>query len=157
MSLGCRHRRIDGDAAFRPFGGQVGFTLIEMMVALAVMALIGGLAMPRLGQFVDRLTFTMRRTNVERQLANLGRRAVYEGRDLDLTSWPPPQANADGTPVTPESEQLINLPSDWKIVINGAIHYRFDGVCDGGTLNLVVGQDTYTYTLTAPLCYPVLS
>ncbi|MDR3733969.1 MAG: type II secretion system protein [Acidobacteriaceae bacterium] len=141
----------------RAHSGHAGFTLLEMMIALVVMMLIGGLAMPRLGQFVDRLAFSMRRASVERQLTHLGRHAVDEGRDLDLETWPPAQIDVYGNPTSSTTEQLIDLPNGWRLVVNGSIHYRFDGVCSGGTLSVIIGQSSYAYTLAAPLCHPVLS
>ncbi|MGL1765643.1 hypothetical protein ACSTIQ_00055, partial [Vibrio parahaemolyticus] len=75
----------------------------------------GGMALPRLNQTYDRMNFSLRRAEVERQLSALGRRAAYEGRDLELTSWPPPPRDSLSGDSAPAPERLIELPGDWRL------------------------------------------
>jgi prepilin-type N-terminal cleavage/methylation domain-containing protein len=128
--------------------GRAGFTLIELLVALAILGGIMAIAVPSMVKFYDRLSFSLAREDVEREITGLGSRARAEGRSLVLRTWPDVQ-NADNRP-------LISLPKGWSIEVEPPIAYRFDGLCLGGHMVIVVDQQRFTYHLDPPFCRPIL-
>ncbi len=54
----------------RRTAGQSGFTLIEMMIAVAVLAVIGAIAIPSIDRFYGRVSASADREGVERELAS---------------------------------------------------------------------------------------
>jgi prepilin-type N-terminal cleavage/methylation domain-containing protein len=118
-----------------------GFTLAELLVALAIMGMVTMLAMPSLARFGDRMTFALGRQDIERQIDQLPQIALSQGRDIVLGS----SAIADGTyPVT--------VPEGWHVNVDASIHYRFDGVCSGGRVSIKLGSFEESYRLAPPLC-----
>lgn len=121
------------------FARQAGFTLIEILIALTIIAAVGALAMPPLARMYDRVTYSLAREDVEREIAGLGERARHEGHSLDLVS----------------KSSLIALPSGWALTADPPIHYRFDGLCLGGRVTLDSGEQSLVYRLDPPFCRPM--
>jgi prepilin-type N-terminal cleavage/methylation domain-containing protein len=118
-----------------------GFTLAELLVALAIMGMLTMLAMPSLARFGDRMTFALGRQDIEWQIDQLPQIALGQGRDIVLGS----SEIADGTyPVT--------VPKGWNVNVDAPIHYRFDGVCSGGRVLIKLGSFQKSYRLAPPLC-----
>ena len=128
--------------------GRAGFTLIELLVALAILGGIMAIAVPSMVKFYDRLSFSLAREDVEREIAGLGSLARAQGRSLVLRSWPD-QKNAEERP-------LVVLPKGWTIEVDPPIAYRFDGLCMGGHMVIVVDQQRFPYHLDPPFCRPIL-
>ena len=59
----------------------------------------------------------------------------------------------------PESWPVLrlDLPEGWSMQVPKPIIYHFNGTCDGGEITFSVPPLSVTYSLTAPLCRPVLS
>jgi len=126
---------------------QAGFTLIEITVALAILAMFLALTMPAMSRFYDRISFSLAREDVEREIGGLGTKARQTGRNLSLKTWPA----TDGSGTGP----LIALPKGWRIEADPPIEYRFDGLCLGGRLSIFVDQERFDYRLSPPFCRPV--
>ncbi|MBV8429171.1 MAG: type II secretion system protein [Hyphomicrobiales bacterium] len=124
-----------------PEGKTRGFTLVELLVALAIMGILTMLAMPSLARFGDRIAFALGRRDIVRQIDQLPQIALSQGRDIVLVS----SEHADGTyPVT--------VPKGWRINVDESVHYRFDGVCGGGKVSIIRGSFEEIYRLVPPLC-----
>ncbi len=123
-----------------------GFTLIELVIALAIVGLGLSFALPRLTTWVDRLAFSMRQQRFEDALAGLGSRARRSGRTVILRS----------TNVVPNSTEPspIELPSAWVLSVEPPIAFRYDGICTGGTVRLNFPAGEKTYRMHAPYCRP---
>ena len=76
-----------------------GFSLLEMVVALAIMGLLGALAMPSLQKITERTGFSLDLQDVERQLDQLPQIAASQGKALVLTSSPTDDGDYVPTPV----------------------------------------------------------
>ena len=128
--------------------GRAGFTLIELLVALAILGGIMAIAVPSMVKFYDRLSFSLAREDVEREITGLPSRARAQGQSLVLRTWPDPK-NADNRPA-------VSLPKGWSLEVDPPIAYRFDGLCMGGRMAIVVDQQRFTYHLDPPFCRPIL-
>ena len=127
-----------------------GFSLLEMVIALAIMGLLGALAMPSLQKITERTGFSLDLQDVERQLDQLPQIAASQGKALVLTSSPTTEdAVSTGSKKEP---YLVKLPSGWQITVDAPIHYRYDGTCGGGRLHLATPASQSDYLMKPPLC-----
>ena len=120
-----------------------GFTLLEMMVVLALMALVVGMVLPRLDVLVDGFGAASERETVIEAVASLGLVARSQGRRIDFTG------------------DLADLPGDippgWQVAPeNGAIVFHPSGACDGGTVRLLGREREFVYQLAPPRCRATL-
>ncbi|MGA7265181.1 MAG: type II secretion system protein [Stellaceae bacterium] len=123
-----------------------GFTLIELVIALAIIGLGLSFVLPRMMAWVDRLAFSTRQQRFEDALADLGSRARRSGRSVVLRSTDL-VANSNEPPP-------IELPSSWSLTVEPPIAFRYDGVCTGGTVRLSFPAGERSYRLQAPYCRP---
>jgi prepilin-type N-terminal cleavage/methylation domain-containing protein len=126
-----------------------GFTLIEMVIAVAILGLALSFVLPRLTGWVDRLAFSLRQQQFEDALAELGGKARRAGRTFILASTSP--APNSTTANSPEPA-AIELPSGWTLTVDPPIAFRYDGICTGGTVRLSFPAGEKTYQLRAPYC-----
>jgi prepilin-type N-terminal cleavage/methylation domain-containing protein len=123
-----------------------GFTLIELVIALAIVGLGLSFVLPRLTTWVDRLAFSMRQQHFEDALTELGGKARRSGRTVILRSTNLAPSSAEPSP--------IELPSSWALTVEPPIAFRYDGICTGGTVRLSFPAGEKTYRLQAPYCRP---
>jgi prepilin-type N-terminal cleavage/methylation domain-containing protein len=140
MSLASRH------ATERPGG----FSLLEMVVALAIMGLVGALALPSLQKITERTGFSLDLQDVERQLDQLPQVAASQGKALVLSSSPSTEYPAPAN--TAREPYPVKLPEGWQITVDAPINYRYDGTCGGGRLHLTTPASESNYLMKPPLC-----
>jgi prepilin-type N-terminal cleavage/methylation domain-containing protein len=123
-----------------------GFTLIELVIALAIIGLGLTFVLPRILAWVDRLAFSSRQQQFEDALAELGSRARRSGHSVVLRS----------TDLAPHSNEPppIELPSSWSLTVEPPIAFRYDGVCTGGKVRLSFPAGERSYRLQPPYCRP---
>ena len=150
-----------------------GFTLLEILVVLALVGLMTAFSLPQFSVIRDRLAFTLNRDSFENELRGLSYTAFKEGNTLILAGQYPrrpgdaPAEDAvftDKEPLFLEPGQLrpmrptnaadatLTLPEDWRVTVDSPIIYQASGFCGGGTVNLLIGQLRYIYALKAPTC-----
>jgi prepilin-type N-terminal cleavage/methylation domain-containing protein len=152
-----------------------GFTLLEVLVVLALVGLLTAFSLPQFSVIRDRLEFTLNRESFERDLAGLSYRAFKEGRPFVLAGQYPRRADetaasdasqqeATDNPAFLEPGQLrpshpvlladapLTLPAEWQVTVDRPIYYQVSGFCSGGAVKLTVGRRTYAYDVKAPLC-----
>ena len=127
-----------------------GFSLLEMVIALAIMGLLGALAMPSLQKITERTGFSLDLQDVERQLDQLPQIAASQGKALVLTSSPTAE-NYLSSSAAPQPYP-VKLPSGWQITVDAPIQYRYDGTCAGGRLHLATPASQSDYLMKPPLC-----
>ena len=123
-----------------------GFTLIELVVALAIIGLGLTFVLPRMMALADRLVFSARQQRFEDALAELGSRARRSGHSVVLRS-------TDRAP-NPNEPSPIELPASWSLTVEPPIAFRYDGICTGGKVRLSFPAGERSYRLRPPYCRP---
>ncbi len=117
-----------------------GFTLLEMMVVLALIAMVAGIALPNFMRTLESYSTQLQWNALGAEIDGLPFRAFSESREIQLT-----EANAP--------QLLKSLPEGWKVSVAGAIRYRDNGWCEGGKLRLMADNgETREMLLLAPAC-----
>ncbi len=160
--------------------GTRGFTLLEIVIVLVIVAMTGAIVFPRLTTMAASFEFASQRDSFEQALSGLVYRAYRENDDKILQGLytdsgrgaAAGQPRRDpGTNLAPEmrtrslfaesrehlppvttSYATIPLPQGWEMVIDEPIYYRGSGYCSGGTVELFVGRLQYSYRLRPPQC-----
>ena len=139
-SVICLQAKADTGARHRG-----GFTLLELLVVLALMATMTALVLPRFAALFEAGQRSFERAKVIDALAALPYRAYTEQRGFDLVKWPGQQQSVP-----------LTLPEGWRLEAAGeqGVRYRSNGFCSGGTVRLDTGADVEEFLLEAPLCEP---
>ncbi len=122
-----------------------GFTLLELVVVLALLALVAGVVMPNAAKIVDRFQASAERDEVFEQIADLGLQARRSAKGFYLDQYP---SSDESVP--------LQLPDGWFLQATDPIRYRANGFCEGGTLTLTASALLVTLDLQPPYCQPVL-
>jgi prepilin-type N-terminal cleavage/methylation domain-containing protein len=123
-----------------------GFTLIELVVALAVVGLILTVTLPRMSGWLDRFGFASKEQRVHDSLAGLAETARRAGRTVYLRS--------SGKSTKAADSAVIELPSGWTLTVESPIIFRYDGVCTGGTARVTFPEGELSYRFDPPFCHP---
>jgi len=108
-----------------------GFTLIEALVVVAIMALIGGLAFPRIERMLDGAHFAEARTALGGAAAAARARAIRTDTPVALVIGP------DGSEIFVGGTVFSTLPPKIKVASDRAGFTFFaDGSASGGKLIL---------------------
>jgi len=120
-----------------------GFTLLEIVVVLAILGLVAGVVMPNTATLVGRFQATFERDEVYEQIADLGLQARHSAKGFSLQQYP----SAD--------EFLpLQLPAGWSLQAENPIRYRANGFCEGGSLTLTASDIIFKLDLQSPYCQP---
>lgn len=114
-----------------------GFTLLELLVVLALMAMLTGLVAPALLRGLASAQERALRADVHQLLQGLPVRAFqsHAGLEIDATAL---------RRLVPE------LPADWHLELDSPLRYGPTGVAGGGVVRLLVpGRDTTTWRVIA--------
>jgi len=141
-----------------------GFTLVEVIVLLVIIASLTGLAYSFMVPFGARVRAGFARSDIERQLLELPQRVRLSGHGGILASQSgddlPDGAVIDVEGVPPgallEAWQVLRmtLPDGWRLFIDKPIVYHLSGSCEGGEVILARPPEMLRYELVAPLCRP---
>jgi len=119
-----------------------GFTLLEMLVVLALIGVMAGLALPNFSRFLESFTNSSRWSGIEREIADLPYQVFSSGVALRLDSGG-------------AAQRIPAIPSDWRVEVAAPILYRESGWCEGGQLAIVsAAGERRDYVLLAPACAP---
>lgn len=110
-----------------------GFTLVELLVVLALVAALSALVAPRLGPDPDGAAQRTQLSELERQLQRLPQRAVDAGEPLAF-----------------DAERLRallpSLPAAWRLQVEPALRYGSSGFASGGEVRLLqAGRGTIAH------------
>lgn len=127
-------------------GGTRGFTLLEMVVVLAILGLVTALTAPAMLRGIDSWQRKAQFDALVEQIRGLPARARLDGRalriDKDLLA-------SDATP--------LKADPGWELVVVTPWTVRPNGLCDSGALDIgSAGGRTSRVRVEAPFCEPVL-
>lgn len=123
-----------------------GFTLLEILVVMALVALVSVAVGPNLQRLVSGVEAASQRDTLLLDLAGLGTRAARLGQSFELSASTSAQLLSDGEPI-------LRLPTGWRIAPGKPIFYGFNGYCAGGELGLQTPDGRREQlAMTAPRC-----
>jgi general secretion pathway protein G len=116
---------------------QAGFTMLEAMVAIAVLALMTAMVAPNMARWYSGLLSRVAVTEIQQQLAVLQSQALFGARDFTL---------AQGL------AERVKLPTGW--VVKSAQDGMFwrNGQCSPGVAQLSSGSANLQVTLANVQC-----
>jgi prepilin-type N-terminal cleavage/methylation domain-containing protein len=147
---------------------QHGFTLIEMMVVLVIIAGLLTIAYASFTPLYARVRVAFERDDFERQLLDLPLRVRQSGHGGILVSRSADRLidgtilSVDGVPLSGDGGEewqvlRLNLPGAWRLRVAAPIFYHFSGTCEGGEVEFLLSSVSLRYRLTPPLCRPIRS
>jgi prepilin-type N-terminal cleavage/methylation domain-containing protein len=145
---------------------HAGFTLIELVVVLAIIAAISAIAYTWLMPLATRVRIAFDRDDFERQLLELPQRVRLDGRGGVLTGLSGDRlpggmtievegAAKAGNALEEWQVLRLDVPNGWRLVVSQPVFYHFSGACEGGVVAFVLPTASLRYVLTAPLCRPI--
>lgn len=108
----------------------LGFTLLEMLVVMAIVGLLAGFVAPGFAKLSERTSHSVARNGVLAGLDGLAYRVYLDGRPLELNAQTAALPLQDGMPA-------LALPEGWSIDVTTAPVYNASGVCSGGEIGLI--------------------
>ena len=141
---------------------QAGFTLIELMVVLAIIAGLLAVAAPGFIRIYASVRMALEQQDLERQLLLLPRQVRTAGESgvlIDPQGDNPehPHGELASTGIEMWRPLRLDLPAGWTVSVPRPIFYHFTGVCEGGEVTFALPPLSLTYSLAAPLCRPQLA
>lgn len=118
-----------------------GFTLLELLIVLALVSLVAAMVAPRLQGTYDAVTRSGERAETARQLERLPLLARDRGVAIDIP--------ADDSRVL---AGLLALPEGWTARTLEPLHVEASGLCSASKLRVQGGGGTETWALAAPDC-----
>ncbi len=122
-----------------------GFTLLEIVVVLAILSLVAGMVMPHTAKVVQRFQAAAERDEIFKQLSDLGVQARRNARGFELYHY----SAAD-------SSLPLQLPEGWVLQAEAPVRYRANGFCEGGTVKLQRNDTIFMLNLKPPYCQLIL-
>jgi len=118
-----------------------GFTLLELLVVLGLIAMMAALVAPRLQQTYDAIARSGERAEAVRQLELLPLRARSTGRAIVVDADDPAMLG-----------QYLELPEGWTASALQPLRVDASGVCHSAQVRVTGGGAAETWTLRAPDC-----
>lgn len=119
-----------------------GFTLLELLAALAIMGLVVAVAAPSLSRTIESAAFVSKADLLAREIEGLRAKALLERRRFVFPN----------TGSAPFEELSASIPEGWTIE-GGPVVFLEAGVCLGGVLTISDGKGRRReLNLIAPDC-----
>lgn len=123
-----------------------GFTLLELLVVMAIIGLMAALVGPNLQRLVGSMDRATRRDGLVADVASLSYRAYALGQSFELSDAGLGRLLRDGNPV-------LAVPEGWRVAVAQPIQFAFNGLCSGGQVVLRAPDGVVeTLRLRAPDC-----
>lgn len=120
---------------------QRGFTLLELLIVLALVGMLAAMVAPRLQGTYDAVARSGERAEARRQLESLPLRARATGRAIEL---PADDAAAFA--------RELQLPEGWRVQALAPLRVEANGICHGGKVAVEAPGFAETWTLAMPDC-----
>ena len=129
-------RRFLPRSAFAVRRRQRGFSLLELLVVVALLGLLATLALPNLQRIYAGAQRSTERDLILEQLGALPRLALLQRRDYVVHSTgATTESSSEGAPSHVEPYPL-DVPEGWRLVFDRPLVVRASGVCLGAELTL---------------------
>ena len=113
-----------------------GYTLLEIMVVLALLGLATAIAMPNLERLYVAATRASEQDRVLDQIAALGREAALRGRGYVVFGNVAPPAPVEAARYADYETYVVDVPEGWRLELDSPLVALANGVCLGGALTL---------------------
>ena len=117
--------------AMQQINKNQGFTLIELMVTIAVMAIIAMMAAPSFGNLIQKQNLNRSTQELIGQLNNARSKAVLERRNVEVVL----AFNSSAVQVADTPEKLNWYPSGKAVLKTGSVDSIFFGISGGVFIN----------------------
>ena len=114
---------------------RTGFSLLELLVVLALVSLVAALALPNLVGLYGSATRATERDLILDQFAGIGREAMLKGRGYAVYGTAPDPRPGDAPNTGVQAYPLI-VPEGWRVELDRPLRVRPNGVCLGATVTL---------------------
>ena len=132
---------------------RLGFTLLELLIVLALLGLATAIAMPNLERFYAAATRATERDYVLDQVAALGRQAVLNGSAYVVFGNAPSLDPSEAARFAEYETYVVDVPDGWRLQFDQPLVVLANGVCLGGALTLSrEGEETVRVELLPPYC-----
>jgi prepilin-type N-terminal cleavage/methylation domain-containing protein len=125
----------------RPLRAKAGYSLLEMIIALAIMGLAAAVIVPRGAAALDQVVVHSVFFDFQRQISDLRATAFADQRSYDLeSSQGTPRAQiVILAPDTDDSIQKVTIPlrAGWQYRVSQPIRISSGGLCSGGAVDLI--------------------
>ncbi len=127
------------NAVRRRVAAQCGFSLLELLVVLALTSMTVALVAPRLAQTVAAISRSGDRAEVGRQLRELPMQARRQASGILM----PEQADLSA---------LLELPQGWSVIALTPLRVRENGICDAADVQVKEGSMVEKWRVEMPDC-----
>ncbi len=139
-----------------------GYTLLEIVVVLAIMALVTGVAAVRVFSLISSWRERTQLESIEQQFSHLPVLARQRGQEILL----PPTSSVGDVATTADTDTLaagattpdgtappaLILPYGWLVRFDHRLRVRANGFCEGAHIQFEHGDRHYPRIVTPPFC-----
>ena len=111
-----------------------GYSILEMVIVLALMTLSAAIIMPRAGAALDQVVVHTLQFDLQRQFSNLRRTAYLEQQGYELSAMGGAPAGQDGEELYRPTE--LKLPKGWNATYIPTLRFQANGTCSTGKVQV---------------------